>query len=262
MIIDCHCHAGQGDQLTQPWNTHAPLAAYLRRARCAGIDRTVILPPGHSDYAAANQQIAASVRQHPQRLIGFGSVHARRDAGRIDRLVRQAVSELGLRGIKVHCYDAPPTREVCDAARKYRIPLLVDVVGRAYLVDLFAPQYPDVSFIIPHLGSFADDWRAQQRVVEQLARYPNVYADTAGVRRFGYLVEAVRAAGAHKLLFGSDGPWLHPAVELYKIRMLRLPAAEERLILGRNLARLLSPAVVKPRSTQVPSAHLHATVAK
>jgi hypothetical protein len=32
--------------------------------------------------------------------------------------------------------------------------MLVDVVGRAHIVDLLAPEYPDVNFIIPHLGSF------------------------------------------------------------------------------------------------------------
>jgi len=239
MIVDCHCHAGRGDRLTAPWNTAAPLEDYLRRARAAGIDRTVIIPAGHSNYAEANRQIARLVARHPDRLIGFASLHARRDAGRVRGLVREAVMRLGLRGLKVHGYDAPPTREVCEAMRDFGIPMLVDVVGRAYLIELFASQYPDVNFIIPHLGSFVDDWRAQQQVVDQLVRFPNVYADTAGVRRFDYIVQAVRRAGPRKLLFGSDGPWLHPGVELHKIRMLRLPPADEALILGGNVLRLL-----------------------
>jgi len=104
---------------------------------------------------------------------------------------------------------------------------------------MFAPQYPDVNFIISHLGSFADDWRAHERVIEQMVRYPNVLADTSGVRRFDYLVQAVKRAGAGKLIFGSDGPWLHPGLELHKIRMLGLPKEEELLILGRNVQRLI-----------------------
>ena len=51
MIIDGHCHAGRGDALTAPWNTDAPLGAYLRRARAAGIDKTVVFSAFHSDYA-------------------------------------------------------------------------------------------------------------------------------------------------------------------------------------------------------------------
>jgi predicted TIM-barrel fold metal-dependent hydrolase len=239
MIVDCHCHAGQGDQLTAPWNTDAPLEKYLRRARAAGIHKTVIIPAGHSNYAVANRNIARIVAKNPRRLIGFGSLHAQRDVGRARELVREAVVRLRLRGLKVHRYDASPTREVCDAVQAYGIPMLVDVVGRAYLVELLASQFPGVNFIIPHLGSFMDDWRAQQQVVDQLVRLPNVYADTAGVRRFDYIVQAVRRAGPHKILFGSDGPWLHPAVELHKIRMLGLSPRDEALVLGGNLTRLI-----------------------
>lgn len=92
-------------------------------------------------------------------------------------------------------------------------------------------------------------------VVDQLVRQPNVYADTAGVRRFDYLVQAVKRAGAHKLIFGSDGPWLHPGIELAKIRALGLPAAEEQLVLSGNVLRLINKQqrTLPYRSTQKPS---------
>src|SRR5690606_37901905 len=53
------------------------------------------------------------------------------------------------------------------------------------------------------------------------------------------LAEAVRRAGAGKILFGSDGPWLHPGLELAKVRALKLRPAEERQILGQTLLRLM-----------------------
>jgi uncharacterized protein len=105
---------------------------------------------------------------------------------------------------------------------------------------MFAKEYPAVNFIIAHLGSFADDWRAHERVIEQLVRYPNVFADTSGVRRFDYLVQAVQRAGPRRLVFGSDGPWLHPELELHKIRLLGLSREAEALVLGGNARRLLA----------------------
>jgi predicted TIM-barrel fold metal-dependent hydrolase len=239
MIIDAHCHAGKGDLLTAPWNTDAPLGAYLRRARAAGIDLTVVFPAFHSDYARANHELARIVAHHAGRLIGFAFVHCARDAGRIDEMIDRAVRRYGFRGIKVHGHDGMPTREVCEAARRYRIPLLVDVAGQAYVVDMLAGAYPDVDFIIPHLGSFADDWRAQQAVVDLLTRHPRVHADSSGVRRFDYLAELVRRSGACKLIFGSDGPWLHPGLELHKIRLIGMKPAEEAAVLGGNIMRLL-----------------------
>lgn len=239
MIVDCHVHAGKGDLMTAPWNTEAPLHTYLKRARLAGIQRSVVFPLFHSDYARANAQVAKLVARYPKRLIGFAFLHPDRDSGRIFDLVERAVKEWGFRGLKVHVADAKPSRPVCEAARKFRLPLIVDVLGRTTLIEMMAPQYPDVNFIIPHLGSFAGDWRAHQQVVDQLVRFPNVFTDTSGVRHFDYIVQAVRRAGAHKVLFGSDGPWLHPGLELYKIRLLKLPPEQEALVLGGNILRLI-----------------------
>jgi predicted TIM-barrel fold metal-dependent hydrolase len=248
MIIDCHCHAGRGDRMTAPWNTDAPIEPYLRRARAAGIDRTIVFAPFHSDYAAANAEVARVVARYPRRLIGFAFVHPRRDAGRIFDMVRRAVARYGFRGIKVHGYDALPTREVCETARAFNLPVLVDVIDQAPVIEMLAPQYPSVNFIVAHLGSFRDDWKAQQQVVDQLVRHPNVYADTSGVRRFDYLVEAVRRAGARKLLFGSDGPWLHPGLELHKVRLLHLTPRAEALVLGGNALRLLRGVRTTPQT--------------
>jgi predicted TIM-barrel fold metal-dependent hydrolase len=239
MIIDCHCHAGKGDILTAPWNTDAPIEPYLRRAGAAGITRTIVFPLFHSDYVEANAQLAKIVARYPRRLIGFAFVHAARDAGRIFGMVQQAVTRWGFLGIKVHGHEAMATREVCETARAFRLPVLFDVAGQAYVIDMLAPQFPEVNFIIPHLGSFADDWRVHQQVVDQLVRFPNVYGDTSGVRRFDYIVQAIKRAGAQKVLFGSDGPWLHPGVELHKIRLLGLPQQREALVLGGNALRLL-----------------------
>jgi predicted TIM-barrel fold metal-dependent hydrolase len=241
LVVDGHCHAGRGDALTAPWNSPAPLHRYLSRARAAGIGLTVVVPVFHHDSRRANAEVARVVARHPGRLVGFGWVHARRDAGRVGQVVAEAVDRYGLRGIKAHRLEAPIGREVCEAARRWRLPVLYDVAGQPHALDLMAPAYPDVTFIVPHLGSFADDWRTHRVVAEQLARHPNLYADTSGVRRFDDLVRAVRRAGPGKLVFGSDGPWLHPGVELHKVDLLGLGPVAARDVRGGTMLRLLGP---------------------
>jgi len=240
MIIDCHCHAGKGDGLTGPWNTNARVEEYLRRASRAGIDRTVFFAAFHSDYSVANREVARIVRSRPDRFYGFAFIHAERDRGRVAAMVEEAVNEHDFVGIKVHRHDAPITREICESAKAFSLPVLYDVVGEVSTVELLAQEYPNVTFLIPHLGSFADDWSAQFALTDHLIRHGNVYADTSGVRRFDLLERAVKRAGAHKILFGSDGPWLHPAVELAKVKALNLSPSDERLILGENFLRLIS----------------------
>jgi predicted TIM-barrel fold metal-dependent hydrolase len=261
VIIDCHCHAGKGDGLTGPWDTAAPLEPYLHRAAKAGIERTVLFAAFHSDYAVANREVARIVASRPTRFYGFAFVHPERDRGRVAALVREAVLRYGFCGIKVHRYDARITREICEVARVFLLPVLYDVMGEVSAVELLATEYPDVAFIIPHLGSFSDDWRAQLALIDHLVRHPNVFTDTSGIRRFDLLEQAARRAGARKILFGSDGPWLHPGVELSKVRLLGFADDEEELVLGGNLLRLIRrvrrqpsvPADVPVLAASVPS---------
>lgn len=240
MIIDCHCHAGKGDGLTGPWDTAAPLDKYLRWAAAAGITRTVLFAAFHSDYALANREVARIVARAPDRFYGFAFVHAARDRGRVFELVRTAVERYGFVGIKVHRYDARLSREICAVARAFAVPVLYDPIGEVSIVELIATEYPDVNFIIPHMGSFSDDWRAQHTLIDYLVRHPNIYTDTSGVRRFELLEQALTRAGAGKILFGSDGPWLHPGVELAKVHALRLTPADAQLVLGENFLRLIA----------------------
>lgn len=240
MIIDCHCHAGKGDGLTGPWDTAAPLEKYLHRAAKAGINRTVLFAAFHSDYAVANREVARMVASRPDRFFGFTFVNPVSDRGRIKKLVRQGVEEFGFVGIKVHRHDGRITREVCEAARAFSLPVLYDVMGEVSVCELLAQEYPDVNFIIPHLGSFGDDWQAQLALIDHVVRHPNIYTDTAGVRRFDLLEQSVQRAGPNKILFGSDGPWLHPGVELAKVKALNLPKHDEDLVLAGNFLRLIS----------------------
>ncbi|WP_254602124.1 amidohydrolase family protein [Cupriavidus taiwanensis] len=249
MIVDFHVHAGQGDGMTGPWDTTAPLADYARRARQAGIAHSVLLPVFQSDYVQGNRDVAALARADPARFTGFAMIHAERDRARTHRMIEEAVLRLGLRGIKVHRHDAPIHRQVCDAARHWRLPVLYDPGGETGALRLLAQTHPEVAFVFAHLGSFADDWAAQRQVVDLIARYPNLFADTSGVRRFDVLEEAFRRAGPGKLLFGSDGPWLHPGLELAKLRALRpTPEAFARMA-GGNALRLLARVALPARTS-------------
>jgi uncharacterized protein len=241
MIVDCHCHAGTGDGFRGPWDTEARIEPYLQRAQEAGIEKSVVFPIFNSDYSAANARLARIVRAYPDRLIGFAAINPAVDAPRVESMIRHAVEDYGFCGLKVHGMDSFPSRQVCETARSYGIPILVDVVRRVAAVEMLAEQYADLNFIIPHLGGFQDDWMVHLQVVDQLCRFPNVYADTSGVRYFDALVRAVKRAGPHKLLFGSDGPQLHPGVELQKVKLLRLSPSREALITGGNILRLLPP---------------------
>jgi uncharacterized protein len=238
MIIDCHCHAGKGDGLTGPWDTDAPLHNYMQWAAEAGITKTVLFAAFNSNYTKANAAVAKIVKSNPNRFYGFAFLNAAKDAGNIFNMVRVAVQQYGFCGIKTHRYDATITREICDTAKYFNLPVLYDVMGEVQQVDLIAKEYPGVNFIIPHLSSFADDWKSQMAFISPLERFANIYTDLSGVRRFDLIMEAYQRAGPDKFLFGSDGPWIHPGLELMKVYALKLCQEEQDKILYKNFLRL------------------------
>ncbi|RJS47968.1 amidohydrolase [Nocardioides cavernaquae] len=245
MVIDAHVHIGTGDGLHGPWDTAAPLSLYLDRARPAGIRGAVIMAPLTSDYPKANATIAALIRDRPG-LLGYLFINARSEAGTIQQRVAHAVGQ-GFCGIKVHAHDARITREIAEAARRWRLPVLYDPAGDTATVEMVVRSYPDVAWVVPHLSSFADDWKAQCAFVDQLVRLPNLFTDTSGVRYFDLLEDAARRAGPGKILFGSDGPFLHPAVELAKARALPFDTDGMAQVLSGNVLRLTGPARLRFR---------------
>jgi hypothetical protein len=46
------------DKMTNPWNTNAPIEPYLRRARAARINKTIVMAAISHDYTVANAQVA------------------------------------------------------------------------------------------------------------------------------------------------------------------------------------------------------------
>lgn len=248
-VIDAHCHAGYGDGLTGPWDTDAGLDRYNARCARAGIDVSVLIAPLTSDYRRANRDVGAMVRSRPGRYLGFAFVNPVTDAGRVALLIDEA-RRWGACGIKVHWRDGRITREIAEVALRHRLPVLYDPGGDTGVVETVTHAYPDVAWIVPHLSSFADDWKAQVAFVDQLVRIPNLFTDTSGVRYFDVLDDAARRAGASKILFGSDGPFLHPGVELAKVLSLPLDRRGRAAVLGGNLLRLTRSARHTHRSTR------------
>jgi len=77
------------------------------------------------------------------------------------------------------------------------------------------------------------------RCIACAERNENAYLETSSVLLYQKIEEAVQRVGSKRILFGTDGPPVHPAPEIAKIRILRIPEAAKADILGLNAARLL-----------------------
>ena len=151
-------------------------------------------------------------------------------------MLKREVESLGLRGLKLHRL---PTREVLETVAELNIPVLYhpEKVANFHMI---AQEYPQVMFIMAHLGNFGSrNWPEHVEAINVARRYPNVHLETSSVVFFKFLEMAAKELAPDKLIFGSDGPELDSRVELYKIKLLKLPADREARVLGGNIARLL-----------------------
>jgi predicted TIM-barrel fold metal-dependent hydrolase len=241
MIIDSHAHMGKGYYLDDPIQSFIPPERVLKMAREAGVDKTVVFPVNYAEYSGAMQEIFEAVQKYPDELIGYARVNP--DNDNAIEVLNNAIERFHFKGLKLHPgndkfkVNSRRTRACIERAREYGIHVLFDPVVQ--LEDIFAltREYRTVNFIIAHMGGFYD-WKTQQKCIALAESSPNVYLDTP----FAFVQAMLKDAGKRipeRLLFGTDSPAIHPAVEMEKIRSLKLGKAVEDNILGGNIARLL-----------------------
>lgn len=240
MIVDAHCHLGPyGRRIWTATRLLADMDKY-------GVDRAVVFATGGhrpTDYSKENDWTLNAVRRHLDRLIGFARVnpHYGSDAA---AEVRRAVS-LGMRGVKLHPTmevfpaNSPLVDPIMEAASRLRVPVLIHAGNPPYALPSqvadVACRFPDVKVIMGHMGGsgLAID------AVPSARRAENLLLETSGVARRLAIEEAVRTLGAHRIVFGSDWPYSHPAPEITKIRILEITEDERQKVLGGNMVELL-----------------------
>lgn len=203
-----------------------------------------------------NDFMAELMSRHPD-LMGLGTVFPGEPDARA--ILRRALGELGLRGIKIHCHvlgiapDAPELDAVYEeAARAHRTVLIhagrgpalpgyprdprtlcsAEAMHRALL------RHPATRVIVPHLGS--DELGAYAQMLEA---HPNLYLDTT-MMLGGYFNERPDTTLFRRLpgrvLYGSDFPnipyeWDR---ELRALELLDLDASVRQALLHDNAVRL------------------------
>jgi predicted TIM-barrel fold metal-dependent hydrolase len=219
----------------------------LREMDSAGVERAVVCPWGAElavRNADGNDRIARAVAAHPGRLLGFASVNPWWGADAVAELDR-AIQRLGLSGLKLHSVvqgfeiDDDVVLPVIERAAELGVVVYVHTGTPVLALPLqlleLATRYPQVPFIAGHMGGA--DFYVDAPL--SLPRAENVWLETSLSCHAGYIGEAVAAAGAQRVLFGSDSPTSRMASELTKIRVLELGEEVERQVFGANLQALL-----------------------
>jgi uncharacterized protein len=252
-VIDGHCHLGPHDGFFQPAHDAAGLVRTMDRV---GIAQACVFPTLGVilEMEAGNEMALAAGRAFPGRFLPYVVVDPRRSAAVVDAELARCFAA-GARGIKLHTqvagypFDGPGYGPAFAFAGHHRLPLISHGVGSPDALRRIARTYPNAHFVVAHAGASPPPAGGAEGVFRVAIEEPNVYLDLASsVGRFGAFAAAVALAGAGKLLYGSDMPWMCASYQIGRVLLAPIPDVAKRLILGETLGALLACGVRKPDS--------------
>jgi len=132
-------------------------------------------------------------------------------------------------------YDDPKCTRMIDAIRDLGFAVLIEEEydNTMRFVDDIGRGLP---IIIPHLGRL--NGGIERLLKEDFWSRQNTYADMSTCREEDTM-EFLSKYGPHRLLYGSDFPFGNSVIARQTIENLDLPEADQKLILGENIMRLL-----------------------
>jgi uncharacterized protein len=239
MVIDFHNHLGidLGAELAQNADE------LLSRMDEAAIERAVVFPfPGCPSLAEGNSVVRAGTARHPDRFIPFLGFNPREHYGKSETEIAKYLTENGARGVIIdpamHHFSVRHTivDPLMAACAILCVPIVVHLVGHGQddcspLVEL-AARYPKVNVVVSPLV-YCPGWQALATA------QANLYTDTAKLMHPQHIVQLVTVLGVHRVLFGSETPYMCPLVEREKLRYTSLASEMLEQVLHGNAERLL-----------------------
>lgn len=262
--IDVHAHFGDYHrpdnlELTNRF-VSADAETVVQRARDANIMTTIasplagLLPRGHSNSLQGNLEAAEVVDVTPG-LLQWVIVNPLQP-----ETYQQAAKMLDrpkCLGIKLHPEEhvypiAEHGRELFEFAAQHDAVVLVHS-GDPYSLPAdflpFANEYANISIILAHLGNgggATGDPTLQVRAIQE-SRHGNLFTDTSSARSIlpGLIEWAVQEIGSDRILFGTDTPLYHAAMQRARIDHAEISDDDKLSILRDNAFELWSPEVLE-----------------
>ena len=260
-IIDTHAHIyperiakkatdAIGEFYAEPMEAMLGTAdALIENGTSSGISRFVVhsVATAPHQVRSINNFILSEVKKHPDKLIGFITLHPDLTESELRSEINFAL-ENGLCGIKLHpdfqkFYIDGERAEKIYSATGGKLPILFHTGDDRYdysspeRLVIAAKRHPEMKFIAAHFGSY--------RVWEKAELYceaENVWFDTSSSLAYISPIRAkelIDKLGAHRFFFATDFPMWRAEAELERFYKIPLSDAEREMILGKNIKTFL-----------------------
>lgn len=243
-IVDAHAHTGPYSLFFIP---EPDPAAMLRVMDRCGVSHAVF--SSHLaiqlDAAAGNAATAAIVGESPDRFTGYLTVNPWQDpAGELAKWA----DDPRFGGVKLHpdLHDYPLTgaryAPVWEFAELTGAPVLTHTFsGSPYndlpMLDEVCSKHPRARILAGHSGVTP---LGIDSSIEVACRHPGVILEVCGSHNSGAdIARMVRAVGSHRVVYGSDFPFIDLRMSLGRILFSDLNDEDRAAVLGGTITALL-----------------------
>jgi len=227
----------------------------LRRMDRAGVDKalTWLQPPYMREIDGANAHVYEAMKQHPDRILGFGWADPNLGVEKAKDTVKRCIYEYGFYGVKLNgaqnsfyiddpILSIPVIEEIARTGKLLAFHVGADAPEHThpFRVGKITRRFPEVQILMVHMGGAARP-DLSDAAIEIAQEHPNLTLIGSGVRAIAVL-KAVETLGSTRVCFGSDTPFALMHVEVAKYSALldgEVSDQQKHDVMAGNIVRLL-----------------------
>ncbi len=140
----------------------------------------------------------------------------------IHEYVKKGFKAIKLQPLRhAYCADSEILDPILEFAENHCIPVCIHSGHPPYSlpwqIGLLAERHPDCKILMIHMGHGHGVYI--DAALKMARKYSNIYLEMSGMPMHTKIKEAYDTVGVDRILFGTDGPFHHPSVEIQKVLM-------------------------------------------
>lgn len=241
IIIDSHIHIGQWSDIFFKYNSTVDEAIAIMKK--AGVSAAVCMPADNEP----NEKLLNEVINNTHFKFYFNAWINPEDKT-LDSFLDKHLKQISLFKIHPSIQRKRITDESYDKylqlAAENKIPVIVhcgrwqEIASYKFCLEV-SLKYPELIIILAHLGGDTPSLYLECASEVKKPEYKNVYLGTESVREYKFVEQAIKKAGAEKVIFGSDYNLCLPQTFIPVIENIDIPTEDKELIFSGNILRLL-----------------------
>ena len=242
VVIDAHMHIGKYYNFMIPSKGTDALVENAKRIGIKRMYGSSLLAIGN-DAPTGNELVLTAHTQFPDIFFPYFVVKPNYPE-EIDEILQQAQKHR-VHQFKIHDdgngvpYDHRSYHPLYDYADSTGAVILAHTFGETYVRSLInvASQFHSLRILLAHSGITDEDI-----YYTAIRSCPNIYLETCNSWAwYGLIERLVENAGADRICFGTDMPFMSPDQQIGRILGARITDSQKQQILGLNAQEIFSP---------------------